>query len=49
MLFRSKVHTKDNTADIGTKNVDVGTFKRHEFELDNGMISLREKIFEMKN
>lgn len=40
-----KIDTKDNTADIGTKNVEVGLFNKHEFELDNGMIELREKIF----
>ena len=42
-----KIDTKDNTADIGTKNVEVGLFNKHESELDNGMINLREKIFGM--
>ena len=40
-----KIDTKDNTADIGTKNIEVGLFNKHEFELDNGMLELREKIF----
>jgi len=40
-----KIDTKLNTADIGTKNVEVGLFNRHEFELDNGMPELREKVF----
>ena len=40
-----KIDTKENTADIGTKNVEVGLFNRHEFEIDNGMPELREKVF----
>ena len=39
-----KVDSKENTADTGTKNVEVGLFRKHEFELDNGMTDLREKI-----
>ena len=40
-----KIDTKENTADIGTKNVEVSLFKKHEKELDNGMMQLREKAF----
>ena len=40
-----KIHTLDNTADVGTKNVEVQLFKKHEEEIDNGMPKLREKIF----
>ena len=43
-----KIDTKENTADIGTKNVEVGLFNRHEFEIDNGMPELREKVFGKK-
>jgi len=39
-----KIHTKDNTADIGTKNVDVRTFEKHENEVDNGMLQLRKYL-----
>ena len=41
-----KIESKLNTADIGTKNVKVGLFNRHEFELDNGMRELREKLYD---
>ena len=40
-----KIQSEYNTADVGTKNVEVQLFKRHEEELDNGMPDLREKIF----
>ena len=40
-----KVHTDLNTADIGTKNVDVKAFKRHATELDLGMPMLRERVY----
>ena len=40
-----KIDTKENTADIGTKNVEVTLFKKHKFELDNGMMDLRETLF----
>jgi hypothetical protein len=30
-----KIHTSQNTADIGTKHLDVDAFKMHEKELDN--------------
>ena len=40
-----KIRTSDNTADVGTKNVEVQLFKKHEEEIDNGMPNLREKIF----
>ena len=39
-----KIDTKYNTADIGTKNVDVQTFIRHEKEIDQGMVELRKYI-----
>ena len=39
-----KIESKLNTADVGTKNVEVGPFHRHAFELNNGMIELREKL-----
>ena len=39
-----KIESKLNTADIGTKNVEVGLFHRHAFELDNGMTELCEKL-----
>ena len=44
-----KIDMKDNTADIGAKNVEVGLYQKYEFELDNGMMDLREKIFTQKN
>ena len=40
-----KIHTDLNTADIGTKNVDVKAFKWHTTELDLGMPMLREKVY----
>ena len=40
-----KIDTKENTSDIGTKNVEVSLFKKHEKELDTGMMKLREKAF----
>ena len=40
-----KIQSEYNTADVGTNNVEVQLFKRHEEELDNGMPDLREKIF----
>ena len=33
-----KLDKKENTADIDTNNVEVSLFKKHEFELDNGMM-----------
>lgn len=35
------VKSEDNVSDIGTKNVDVDTYKRHEYEIDNGFPKLR--------
>ena len=40
-----KIHTDFNTADIGTKNLDVKAFKRHAEELDLGMPMLRERVY----
>jgi len=40
-----KINTKDNTADIGTKNVDIQTFIKHAKELDEGMPKLRERVY----
>ena len=40
-----KIHTSQNTADIGTKHLDVNAFKMHEKELDNGLNILREKVY----
>ena len=40
-----KIGTELNTADIGTKNVDVKSFKRHTNELDAGMPMLRERVY----
>ena len=40
-----KIGTELNTADIGTKNVDVKSFKRHADELDAGMSMLRERFY----
>ena len=40
-----KIGTELNTADIGTKNVDVKSFKRHADELDAGMPMLRERVY----
>ena len=40
-----KIESEFNTSDIGTKNVDVATFKRHADELDNGMPMLRERVY----
>jgi len=42
----AKIHTDDNTADIGTKSVSVKTFKRHEEDLDNGLPKLRKLLYE---
>ena len=39
------IESENNTSDIGTKNVDVGTFKRHADELNKGMPMLRERIY----
>ena len=39
-----KIDTKDKTAVIGTKNVDVQTFIKHEKEIDDGMKELRKYI-----
>ena len=40
-----KIDSKNNTADIGTKNVDVKTFEKHEKEIDTGMRDLRKYFF----
>ena len=40
-----KIESEFNTSDIGTKNVDVGAFKRHAEELDKGMPMLRERVY----
>jgi len=40
-----KIGTELNTADIGTKHVDVKSFKRHADELDAGMPMLRERVY----
>ena len=40
-----KIATELNTADIGTKNVEVHLFKKHANELDSGMPMLRERIY----
>ena len=40
-----KIDSKNNTADIGTKNVDVKTFEKHEKEIDTGMRDLRKYLF----
>ena len=39
-----KIDTKENTADIGTKNVDIQTFIKHEKEIDGAMRNLRKYI-----
>ena len=39
-----KIDTKENTADIGTKNVNVQTYVKHEKEIDGGMRNLRKYI-----
>ena len=39
-----KIESKLNTADVGTKNVEVGLFHHHAFELGNGMLELLEKL-----
>ena len=39
-----KIKSKLNTADLGTKNVEVGLFHCHTFELDNGMEELRTHL-----
>ena len=41
-----KIHMDLNTADIGTKNVDVKAFKRQATELDLGMPISRERIYD---
>lgn len=40
-----RVESEENTADIGTKNTDLKTFKFHADEIDAGMPNLRRKIF----
>ncbi len=40
-----KIHTDHNTADIGTKNLDVKAYMRHATELDLGMPNLRERVY----
>ncbi len=40
-----KIPTEYNTADIGTKNVEVNLFKKHGQELDLGMPMLRERVY----
>ena len=40
-----KIDSKNNTADIATKNVDVKTFEKHEKEIDTGMRDLRKYFF----
>ena len=42
-----KIESKLNTADMGTKNIEVGLFHRHTFELDNRIYELREKLSEV--
>ena len=39
-----KIDTKENTADVGTKNVDVAIFEKQEKEIDNEMANLRKYI-----
>ena len=39
-----KIDPKENTADIGTKNVDVQTYVKHEKEIDSEMQNLRKYI-----
>ena len=40
-----KIESEKNTADIGTKNVEVHLFKQHEKEIESGMMDLRERIY----
>ena len=40
-----KIHSSQNTADFGTKHLDVNAFKMHEKELDDGFNILREKVY----
>ena len=40
-----KIELEKNTADVGTKNVEVKLFKKHEKEIDEGMPRLRERIY----
>jgi len=40
-----KIESEFNTADIGTKNVEVKLFKRHKKEVDTGMPILRERVY----
>ena len=42
-IFR--IESEFSASDIGTKNVEVGTFKRHACDLDEGMPLLRERIY----
>ena len=40
-----KIETENNTADIGTKNVEKKLFIKHANEIDNSMPMLRERIY----
>ena len=40
-----KIESEFATSDISTKNTDIGTFKHHTAELDEGMPLLREMIY----
>ena len=40
-----KIESEFNTSDIGTKNLDIKSFKRHAQELDDGMPMLRERVY----
>ena len=39
------VGTEENVADIGTKNVSVEIYKRHEYEIDHGFPKLRMSAY----
>ena len=44
-----KIELSENTADIGTKNLDEHLFLKHAQEIDNGMPRLRERVYEDNN
>ena len=40
-----KIELSENTADIGTKNLDKHLFLKHAQEIYNGMQMLRERVY----
>ena len=43
-----KINYLENTSDMGTKNLEVHLFKKHDKNIVNGMPTLRERIYSSK-